>query len=513
MPGRQARFGGAAALAVASGVLHGACYPPYGLWPLGFVALAPLVVAVHGAGWRRALALGWLHGTVMASLVVVPWITEATRTYFTQGPVGAVAFASLVGQVFQALPCAVFAVAAARIAATWAAPIATLGLAGAWVGLELLRSRALTGAPWALLGHVLYQHPLWLQTADFGGAFTISFVLASTGGAAALWWIRGGVRHAVGAVAVAGLVVAGSVAYGAWRLGADWDAGPVLRIALVQGNVPNAWRGDPRRGADALRAFVTATRPILADAPELIVWSENAVSFLVEPSERFRDAVRALLGPDGPSLLVGAPRYEQAGAGVVRFFNSAFLLDGEGRTLAVYDKRRLVPFAEYAPLVRVPWFGWRFDAPDDYSPGRAATVFERPAPFGVLICYEAIYPALARDLVDGGAELLINVSNDAWFGTTVGLEQHFATTMLRSVELRRTLVRGTNTGITAVVDPAGRILHRYPAHVAGAWTSDVPRRRDRTVYGRVGDVFAAAVGLLGAGLALGAGRETGGGPT
>jgi apolipoprotein N-acyltransferase len=258
----------------------------------------------------------------------------------------------------------------------------------------------------------------------------------------------------------------------------------------VQGNVPNAWREETAHAAHAFEAFADATRPILAERPALVVWSENALSFVLAPNERFRDALAALLGPDGPVLLLGGPRYEQRVPGRADFFNSAHLLDPRADTLAVYDKRRLVPFAEYAPIRGVPGLGWRFDAPGTYTPGTVPVVFARPAPFGVLICYEAIYPHLARDLVRHGARFLVNISNDAWFGTSAGLEQHFAASVLRAVETRRALARGTNTGITALVGPSGRIVARFATDRRGAWVVDVPVRRDVTPYARLGDVFA-----------------------
>ena len=196
----------------------------------------------------------------------------------------------------------------------------------------------------------------------------------------------------------------------------------------------------------------------------------------------------------------------QTEPGRVRFYNSAWLVGADGAPRGVYDKRRLVPFAEYAPVPRVPGLGWRFDAPGDYSPGVEAVVFPTPAPFGVLVCYEAIYPHLARDLADAGARFLINVSNDAWFGTSAGLEQHFAITVFRSVETRRALARATNTGVTALIGPSGRILARFPPDVRDAWIVDVPLRDGATLYGRSGDVFAVLC-VAGALAAVAAGRR------
>ena len=260
--------------------------------------------------------------------------------------------------------------------------------------------------------------------------------------------------------------------------------------------MPNAWRADPRGADEAFRAFDDATAGVLPDRPALVVWSENAISFLLEPNARFGGAIASLLGPDGPLLLVGGPRFAQRQPGRADFFNSAYLLGSDGAALGTYDKRRLVPFSEYAPFPNVPVLGWRFDAPGDYTPGREPTVFQEPVPFGVLICFEAIYPDLARDLAANGAEVLLNLSNDAWFGTSAGLEQHFAIAVFRAVEQRRALGRATNTGVTALVGPSGRVLARFPARERGAWTVEAPRRHGLTAYARIGDVFAWLTALV-----------------
>ena len=490
----------ALALAAVAGALHGLCFPPWNLWLLAFVAPAPLLVAVRDGSARRVALCGWLAGTVASTIAATPWITAATLVYFRQSPAGAALFATAVGQVFHALPTALFAVGARRLERLPSCAARIVAIAGLWTGLELLRSRLLTGAPWDLLGHALHAQPLMIQPAELGGVFLLSFGCVVV--AAALAELSRAPRTAV-TVASATLVL--WTAYGAMRLRAEDDGGETLRVALVQGAVPNAWRADPARATEAFTVLADTTRRTLADRPALVVWSENAVSFLLEPNARFGEEVATLLGSSGAALLLGAPRFSQTEPGRADFFNSAFLLDAHGAPVATYDKRRLVPFAEHAPLPGVPGLGWRFDAPGDYTPGAAATVFQHPVPFGVLICFEAIYPDLARDLVRGGAEFLINISNDAWFGTGAGLEQHFAITVFRAVEQRRALARATNTGITALVGPSGRVLAQFPEGRRDAWTVEVPRRTGRTVYAAIGDAPAllaatlAVAGLVAAG--------------
>jgi apolipoprotein N-acyltransferase len=502
MPGPQVRAR-PLLLATLTGVLEGMCFAPTSLWFLAFVAPAPLIVAARGATPGAAALYGWLAGTFASALAVTPWITAATLGYFRQGPAGALLFATLVGQVFHALPTTAFAVGVQRLERLPVAIVRIVAIASLWTALELLRSRVLTGAPWDLVGHALWAHPLWLQVADLGGVYAVSFGCLTV--AACLAELG---RAPVAALTTGLAVLALWAGYGAVRLAHEHDDGTTVRIALVQGAVPNAWRANPGMVDASFAAYAEATRRVLGNAPALVVWPENAISFLLDPNERFAAAIAALLGPGGPRLLVGGPRVAQPEPGRAQFFNAAYLLDPDGRVVATYDKRRLVPFAEYAPLPRLAALGWRFAAPGDYTRGSRATIFREPAPFGVLICFEAIYADLTRDLVRGGAELLLNLSNDAWFGTGAGLEQHFAITVLRAVEFRRALARATNTGVTALIGPSGRVLKRFPMERRDGWVVTVPRRTGLTPYALAGDAFAAAAaGFAAGGLLAARGRR------
>jgi apolipoprotein N-acyltransferase len=469
------------ALAIAAGAVHGASFPPLGMWPLAFVAFAPLIVAARGTRPLTGALLGWIAGTVGATIAGTPALTTATRAYFDCGPVAAVAFATLLGQVFHALPTTVFGACIGRLTRLETLPARAGTLAAAWTSLEFLRAHGLTGggSPWDLLAHPLYAHPLWIQLADLGGVPLVSFVLMATAAAAAE--IRMATWRALATVlALLGL----TAAYGTWRLGQQDDGAPDLRIALVQGNVPNAWRTEAARAGDGFGALASATAPALAARPTLVIWPENAISTLVEPNARYAAEIARVLRPGGPSLLLGGPRFAQSVPGRVDFYNAAYLFSADGEILDVYDKRRLVPFAETAPIA------WLHRA-GDYSPGSGATIFATPAPFGVLICFEALYGDLARDLVRRGARFLVNISNDAWFDVSAGREQAFAMTVFRAVENRRALVRVTNTGVSGVVGPSGRVLARFPVGLRGAWDVRVPLRADAVPpYTVVGDTFA-----------------------
>jgi apolipoprotein N-acyltransferase len=275
--------------------------------------------------------------------------------------------------------------------------------------------------------------------------------------------------------------VLGVYAYGEWRLGTLVPSDDtVLQVEIVQGNLPNEQRGRPELFAAHLNQYRELTRSAATPPPALIIWPENAVGFFPAENpalvERITDDLRA----QHAALLTGAPR---AGgrSGVAAIYNSAYLFTADG-TAAVYDKRVLLPFVERMPL-----------RPEDgpYLPGADATIFSVAGTrFGALICYEAIYPELSRELVRHGAQFLVNISNDSWFEAGAGPEQHYGLARFRAVENHVSLVRVTNSGVSGVIDPSGREIARLPSRTAVAASVAVPIARGGSFYSRHGDVFA-----------------------
>jgi apolipoprotein N-acyltransferase len=202
------------------------------------------------------------------------------------------------------------------------------------------------------------------------------------------------------------------------------------------------------------------------------------------------------------------------GAGRAAVRNSAFLVDAVGDVHATYDKMHLVPFGETSTWLIPPSLARRLGVPDDYSEGDTPTLFAvATTRFGVLICWEGIYAAAAGTLARAGAELLVNLSNDDWFGGHAAAEQHFHATLLRAVETRRFLLRATNSGVTAVVDPRGLVLVSAPRDVATVVPARVTAVSGLTPYTRVGDAFAWACVLIALAGVLVAARRAGGRPS
>ena len=475
----------AALLAVAAGLLYSVSQPGWGIWPLAGVTLAPLLLAFWGRPPFARAGIGWVMGSVGAAVTIGPTLYACATRFFQLDTVAALAVVAGVGQLFGAIPVALFAVACGD-PARHSVPVAVARFAAAWVGCELLRTVAWSGLPWAFLAHALVPVPFLLQAATLGGAFLVSFWLAALNASLAIAVIAPRRRPALGTALAIGVAVG---AHAVLSLGEVPETAGTLRVRLVQGNVSEAWRGEAWPALDVLNRLVDLTDD--GDAVDLAVWPENAVSFLLPVNELPLERAAARLVPLAAHVLLGAPRIGDDHPD--RFRNSAVLMKpGEG-IVGYYDKVHLVPFAEYVPRAAV-LLG--YEGPH-YVPGdRFRVLHAGDTRIGALVCYEVIFPSIARALVENGAQVLVNISNDYWLGGPAGGEQHFAAAVLRAVELRRPMLRAANTGITGAVDAYGRVLGRLDRDREGALTLVVRPSNELTLYARSGDAFAWLALLL-----------------
>ena len=232
--------------------------------------------------------------------------------------------------------------------------------------------------------------------------------------------------------------------------------------------------------------------------PDLVIWPETATPFFFQETGPLRQAVLAAALEAKVHLLFGSPAFRQDAGGVLEELNRAYLVSPDGWEVASYDKMQLVPFGEYVPYARVLFFVNRIvEAVGTVVAGVSHTVFRLPtARFAVLICYEDVFPALTRRFIAGGADFLVNITNDAWYGPTSAPHQHLAQATLRAVENRVPLVRAANTGISAVIDADGRIRWQGPLFAALFHVDEIAWPGLRTFYTRFGDVFAWTCALV-----------------
>jgi apolipoprotein N-acyltransferase len=489
-------------LAAASGVLLVLSFPKFGHWVFAWVALVPLLVALHEArGWRAA-RLGYLTGAV-SGLGLLYW-TALVVTQFggLSLPIATLIMALLCLAV--ALFPALFAVLVARWVAV-AGPQALLLAPIAWVATEVLRAYTFFRFPWCLLGYSQADNLAFVQVARFGAVYAVSFLVALASAALAFAAVEGDPRRRRGALlGVAGMLLLVSLD-GAARLDAAPEEAGRLRVGLVQASIRQDEKWDPQRASDNVRRHVELSERAADVGARLVVWPESAVPWDVDRNPPVLEHLRDLAARRGIHLLFGNDDHGGTEA-EPRAWVGAKLIAPDGQLAFRYHKIRLVPFGEYVPLQPVVTVGGRFAAKlvqqvADFTPGDSFGVADLDgARLSASICYEAIFPDLLRQFSARGAELLVNVTNDAWYGTTSAPYQHFSMARFRAIENGRYLVRAANTGISAVVDSRGRVVERTPLFQPAVIAHDVPLLREPTFYARHGDVFAWA--CLGAALSF-----------
>jgi apolipoprotein N-acyltransferase len=393
---------------------------------------------------------------------------------------------------------------------TWAAcrlrerlgmsPLLTLPVL--WVALEFLRSFLLSGFPWASLGYAQQSHLVLIQSVDLFGVYGLSFLLVLVNAALA-GLILAVARRSLPklpwrGLAVAALLFAANLGYGYFRLAQDLDGRErTLPVTLIQGNIDQSVKWNPANQQNTVAIYRRLSLAAIGEQrTDLIIWPESATPFYFQDAGPLNDAVVATARTANAWLLFGSPAYEFVNRRS-RYLNSAFLLSAEGQTLGRSDKVHLVPFGEYVPLGKyLPFIDKLVVGIGDFSPGTIRPLPMNGAEVGVLVCYEAIFPELAREWVRQGSDLLMNITNDAWFGRSSAPYQHLAMTRFRAIENRIWIARAANTGISAFIAPSGRITARSPIFETLYLQSEVGLGARPTLYTRFGDTLPASFLLI-----------------
>ncbi|MBC8208438.1 MAG: apolipoprotein N-acyltransferase [Desulfobulbaceae bacterium] len=463
------------------------------LWPLLFFALIPFLLALRKSSVRQAIWLGLWCG-LAHYLLLLYWIVIVLGRY------GGVPLPLAVGALFllasyMAFYFVVFALVAHRLF-HWPRPFfVLLALPALWVGLDWVRSWLLTGLPWMDLGYGLAGVPWLLQSADIWGHHGLTWLIVLVNVLLASVIAAKGRKQLPlwGTVLLIFMLVA---AYSSWRwlqLEKQVAAAETLRVGLVQGNIEQDMKWSPEWQQRTVDRYVEASRKLAAEQrPDLIIWPEAALPFYPIDHELLAP-VQVMGRETGVPLLTGAPWYElDYEQEKVHFYNSALLQDTNGFFAQRYDKSHLVPFGEYVPLRRFLFFLKPLvETIGDFTVGSNAQALAcEQARIGVLICFESIFPGLARKQVKGGATLLVNLTNDAWYGRSSAPHQNLAMAVLRSVENRRSLVRAANTGISAFIDPFGRVGGPSPLFDEWSGVADVALMEESSFYMQGGYLFA-----------------------
>jgi len=473
-----------AALAFGAGALAALAFSPFGWWPLAPVSLALLFLLWNDTTPRRAFFLGWAYGMGLFAFGLF-WVRISISVYGGAPEALAVGAALALAALMAAFHGLAGALAA-RLTRPGIWQRAAFAAPAAWAFGEWLRSWVFTGFPWLQLGYSQIDSPL-AGLAPLGGVLSVTLGVALVAGWAAALTLRETPRSL--AISL-GLLVLGSLLI----RDHPWThaEGEPLRAALIQGNI-----AQEQKWAEG-SLFTTAERYLdmtgdHADA-DLIVWPEAALPALADEIEDTLLApLQSWAREKDATVLLGILFREQPGE---RYFTSLLSLNG-GRDR--YDKRHLVPFGEYFPF----GFLWK-DAlrglatlSEDFTPGSAEKPLLHAGKWilGGSICYEILFGEEVRQALPE-AHLLVNVSNDGWFGDSLGPHQHLEIARMRALENGRELLRATNTGITAVIDPAGRIRDRLPQFERGALVTEVQPRTGLTPYSRWGELPVLAIVLL-----------------
>ena len=496
-----------------SAVLLLLAYAPFSVPVLPFVGLVPLLVWLDRPRTARELAAG-------SAAFAVPYFSGSIYGMALLGsftPAGIPGYLGILGLHFGTFCFFAVAMNVVRHLRPVALPVAAPPL---WLVSEHARAYGDLYFPWVTLGYAPAEWPLLFQHADLVGVYGISFWLVLVNALLAEAVVRRrSERRWASAVVAAALVVGAPIAYGAarWRpVQASIDAAPTLTVAVFQPAVEQGLKWDPEAASTVIARVNRMIGEAEAGSPDLVVGPEACLPIVVsESAARLPSAVASGSRPLLLGIVTGIGSLEERTSGgrttrgYSKHYNSAALVGPDRSILSRHDKQVLVPVTEHIPYSAV--FGFLLPAMQKqfgrFSPGRDLRLLEvsstrGPARFGALICYEVLFPRLARKMRTMGAEFLVNITNDAWFGRTTFPYQHAAFSALRAVESRIAIVRAANTGISAIYDPLGRSAQRTPLFREATFQARVPLTRSLTFYDRAGDLvlyvaYAGAAVLLG----------------
>ena len=480
----------------------------FAFWPLLFVCLLPLLLWVSGGtGGKQAFGRGLLAGIIFYSLQLY-WIV-AVLTTFGGLPWIVSVLALLLLVFYMSIYLGLFSFCFYRLNSRGTTALLLAGIPAIWVGLDWLRSWIMSGFPWMDFGYGLWSVPEALQTADLLGHHGLTFMIVLVN---LVVYISASRRFSllqkIGSAALTALLLTGGWLYSQsrWAEMLDLvDQAAVAEVGIVQGNIEQTKKWSPEERRKTVDSYLELSDALAGDTTnklDLVVWPETALPFYPQGNELLRP-IKAFLENSGVTLLTGAPWYEVVDweKRLFTYYNGSFMLAGSGEMGGYYFKSHLVPYGEYVPLKKyMPFLAPLVEAAGDFTPGSVGAPLESgPIRAGVLICYESIFPDIGRRWVENGANVLVNLTNDAWYGKSSAPHQSWAMTVLRAVETRRSLVRSANTGISGVIDPLGRVQSQSELFVAWAETVTVPLMTQQSVYAGGGFLFApicAAVGIL-----------------
>ena len=494
--------------ALLSGSLMTLAFPDTQWAWLAWGALIPLVVSIRGASpgqaFRMGLAMGMMH-----FLSLIYWILPTLRIYGNL-PILLALPVLLLMVLYLALYPGLFCLIISRDYSHKNIPVSLpLKASLAWVALEFIRAKLFTGFPWGLSGYSQYLNINLIQIADITGVYGISFIIVMVNTTLAMAWhllktkkhpsetkkFQATALGVWGGVLILGIM--GLMIYGHGRLATMETImahAPKAIISVVQGNIPQVEKWDDAYKTETVSTYCQLSQTsVPGQARDLIIWPETALPFYYTCDKEISDRVDACVRQSNAWFIIGSPAFSLLGEDDFQFFNRAYMLTPRATVSQFYDKSHLVPFGEYVPFGKYLTFLDKLTSQaGDFSPGPKDA---KPLAFkknraGILICFEIIFPELASTVVKNGADLLVTMTNDAWFGHTSAPLQHFSMAVFRAVENRRSVARAANTGISGFIDPGGKITATTALFEKTTLTQALPCVNSMSFYTKYGDLFA-----------------------
>jgi apolipoprotein N-acyltransferase len=506
-------------LSILTAALLSLSFSSFNFWLFAWCGFIPLFIALENKSLRQAFWIAFGCGVVFWSSTIY-WLIHVTL-------LGQIILVLYLATYFGLFGCVIY------FSRFFPVNRCLFLLPANWVLLEYLRSYLFSGFPWALIGLSQYKNLLIIQIADIAGAWGVSFLVILINAALYLF-LRRHLKMKILGISI--LMLALSVGYGIIKLNYKPDVSndtEQFKISVVQGNISQNLKWDKQAAGFIQNRYKELTLVAAQDKPELVIWPEASVPGLWGVDNAEFAQVFSLAGKLGINLLVGAVADLNQ-----NYFNCALFIDQHGSLVGTYRKLHLVPFGEYIPLKNIFPFLETIAPIGDIQPGREYTLFNlysaeaerpvrasaqhpaeaerpvrasaqhpaeaerpvrasaQPANFGVLICFEDLFPELSREFVKRGARFLVNITNDAWYKEGSAPYQHFAASVFRSIENRVYLARCANTGISGFIDPSGRILgvvqnaQGKEIFVQGYRSMNIRLAAGkRTLYNRYGDFF------------------------
>ena len=491
-------------MALATGLLAAAALPPIGLVVFLVPAFSILLWLIKGNGVRAALVHGWWFGLGFFSAGFY-WIGNAffidAERYGWLAPFAVIGIASIMA-LYTALATGITKFFSLRLKLVdWGQ---ALCLSIFWTFTEYLRAELLTGLPWNLIGSVWVISDIMLQGAAWIGVFGLSMITVAAATLPSVLASKGGAPQKKWFIALSGIILITLMAgAGTLRLiNAKTSKVEDVQLRLVQPNIPQHLKWHPDMRLNHVHKQLTMSQqPTKTDkVPTHVIWPETAIPYnlTADPS------LQKLIGSAAPEhglIIAGAPRGEGKPGPRQKLWNSVHAISPKGVIVGTYDKKHLVPFGEYVPMRNLLKFSKLTAGRLDFLPGSGPRVLNLPGlpPVAILICYEVIFPDETPGFTSETPRpnWLLNITNDAWFGNSAGPHQHLAAARLRAVEHGLPLVRVANTGISAIIDPYGRIIEALGLGQSGVIDLGLPTALEPTIFSRIHSIIPWSLTLLG----------------